>query len=832
MSKNRIDIYRDFAQNIEYPVVIFEAESGKVLEMNYDAEVLLGIKADVIRMEPGRALTSTDFWDLLRGKKSLMWHRICLKADEKEILVSGLVNEAEVDGTLVYTLLFERRADMNIGSVTLERIVNHANIIALHLYLEQGGYTVDYVSQNINHYGYTRAQLYEEQIYYMDIICEEDREAVKKQALWEIEKKQEDGVVECRIISEQQELIPVRLLMHYVYNEYGNIAAVEILCVDLSEELRKNRERNYLHMAIAKMKSVVLVKSYKGKQRKLQYISPNAEMIGMNGEALSKGYKLTEDYIHPEDRNYVIDTIYLAVDNGTTDYVQEYRMVRDDGRIIWVENDVTISRISDGEAEISFLLTDITARKELEQELAIANDTSVNSVVDYDAKLTDNGNQRMIERFQLVSQVLGRNAGYYTVLLDFSGKQLIHPGGPASDMGQFFDMFERPEFKEQFNDVSVQTREDPAPAYRSFRMDAFLVNIVFVPIVIEENVIAYWVMANFNDDGMEQLSPVVEAYWKLSNSIARYFYADELIENEVHHRKLVEMQLTKEQKERDMIESLISYISKDGIAAIGEICQKSGEFLNVTDIGIYTIDKKSGDVDIYYQWSQSEDDSDFFRKMILTASEYKVVKEHFKKNGILIADRQLQDPFLKEVVTRTRTGAIMLVEITHLGESKGYVMIADQDRNRLFNNNMIRFTKVLTDLFGRMLFHDEKGNKLELLHEGFLDAYNHIRDAVFIKDNRSGDIIFANKAADKLFGYSLEGRQSGEVINDKMEQYRTIQGVRRRLIADKKITKWQSYMKELDQIMNIVEVHLDTISGADCSLIVMKKSKNKDKKNK
>ena len=237
-------------------------------------------------------------------------------------------------------------------------------------------------------------------------------------------------------------------------------------------------------------------------------------------------------------------------------------------------------------------------------------------------------------------------------------------------------------------------------------------------------------------------------------------------------------------------------------------------------------------MDIYYQWSQSEDDSDFFRKMILTASEYKAVREHFKKNGILIADRQLQDPFLKEVVTRTRTGAIMLVEITYLGESKGYVMIADQDRNRLFNNNMIRFTKVLTDLFGRMLFHDEKGNKLELLHEGFLDAYNHIRDAVFIKDNRSGDIIFANKAADKLFGYSLEGRQSGEVINDKMEQYRTIQGVRRRLIADKKITKWQSYMKELDQIMNIVEVHLDTISGADCSLIVMKKSKNKDKKNK
>lgn len=832
MAKNRIDIYREFAQYIEYPMVVFEAESGKVLEMNYDAEVLIGTKAEVIQIMPGRVLTSTDFWEVLKGKKSLIWHRIRLIADGKELLVSGLVNEADVDGTIIYTLLFERRSDLNIGSVTLERIVNHANIVAVHLCMDHGVYKVDYVSQNINRYGYTRAQLYEEKIYCIDMLCPEDQNLVKERIATDIQKKQDEGMVECRIISEQQEIIPVRLLIHYVYNEYGNIAALEILSVDLSEELRKNRERNYLHMAIAKMKSVVLVKSYKEGQRKLRYISPNAEMVGMNGDALVKGYKLTEDYIHPEDRDHVIDSIYQAVDNGITDYVQEYRMVRDDGRIIWVENDVTVTRISDGEAEISFLLTDITSRKELEQELAVANNTASASFVDYENATIDSSNREMIERFQLVADILGRNADYYTVLLDFCGKQLISPGGPARDMGQFYDMFERPDFKQLFEEISLQIRVENIPVYRNFSMDSMKVSIVFSPIVIETNVIAYWVMASFGSEGMEKLSPAVEAQWQLANSIAKCFYADEVIENEVHHRKLIEMQLSKEQKERDMIEELVSCISRDGVAAIGEICQKAGSFLDVTNIGIYTIDKQSGDSELYYEWSQSGEDGVFFRRMALSASEYKVAKEHFKKDGILIADKQLQDPFLKEFVIRTDMGAIMLVEIKLSEESKGYIMIADRDKNRIFNKNMIRFTKVLTDLFGRMLFGDEKSSKLELLHEGFLDAYNHIRDAVFVKDNRSGDIIFANKATDKLFGYSLEGRQSSEIIVDQMAQYRTIQGVRRRLIADKKITKWQSYMKELDQIMNIVEVHLDTINGADCSLIILKKNKNKDKKNK
>lgn len=829
MEKKCIDIYKEFAKHIEYPMVIFEAESGKVLEMNYEAEVLLGSKAEVIRMEPERTFIVSNFWDILHGKKSIIWHRIRLVVDDKEVLASGLINEADVEGTLVYTLLFERRADLNIGSITLEQIVNHGNIVAINLCKEENGYKVDYVSQNINRYGYTRGQFYEGMVQIEELICPEDVEQVLHCIREAVLGRIDENIVECRFLSEQMELIPVRLLIHYVYNDYGNISAMEILALDITEELRQNKETGYLNKAISKMKSVVLVKSYKQGKRKLQYISPNASMVGMNVEALTKGYKLTEDYIHPEDRDSVIDTIYQAVDSGVTDYVQEYRMVRDDGRKIWVENVVTVNRISDGEAEISFLLTDITERKELEKELAATIEPGTESVMEHFPVSIDENNKDMVKQFQMMADALGRNSDYYSVLLDLNGTQLIHPVGPLNDMGLFYDVFERPEFKRAFTDVSHRVEEEGIPQSIAFMMDAIKVNMVFAPITMNTKIAAYWVMAGFGDTGMEKISGGVESQWQLTNAIAKCLCVDEMIEKEIHDRKITEMQLHKEQAERDIMEALLSCISEYGISGIGEICQKAGLYLDVTDIGIYRENSKTGEIESYYEWNQTGDDTVFFEKMIASSSEYESIKQHFLSDGVMIVDKNYENSFLKGLVARTGMGAIMLVELKISGETRGYVIIADTDVNRKFNKHMIRFTKILTDLFGRLLSEDEKGTKLHVLHEGFLDAYNHIRDAVFVKDNRTGDIIFANKATEKLFGYSLEGRQAKEIINDQMEQYRAIQGVRRRLIADKKITKWQCYMKELDQIMNIVEVHLDTISGADCSLVILKKNKNKNK---
>ena len=464
MDTKRIESFKEFAGHLEYPMVIFEAESGKVLEINDEAKELIGEDVKNISIEPGRSLTKLNFWDMLHKRKSLMWHRIRMVVDGEEHLVCGLVNEATVNEQLIYTVLFERRADLNIGSFTLERIVNHAGIVAFHMARSNGEYQIEYVSRNIRKYGYTRGQFYDNIVDIKDIVCPEDYEKVSATIAYAAKKHIDEGTLECRIFTEEQDLIPVRLQIHYIYNEDGLLTDFEVLMMDMREELQRSSENAYLSNAVTKMKNVVLVKSYHAGKRTLKYISPNAGMVGMNVEALRKGYKLTEDYIHPDDRDGVIDSIYQAVANGVTDYLHTYRMVRDDGRQIWVENVVTINRISDGEADVCFLLTDVTEQKNMEQELAAATENEA-AVVETITKpvfrefQAGDLDKEMLAQFELMAQTLSQNAAYYSVVVDEEGGLVTTPAGPGKDIGQFYDLIERPQLKDEFVRLSERARK-------------------------------------------------------------------------------------------------------------------------------------------------------------------------------------------------------------------------------------------------------------------------------------------------------------------------------------------------------------------------------------
>lgn len=832
MDTKRIESFKQFSKYLEYPMVVFEADSGKVLDINYEAEVLLGNQIETIKIEPGRAMTKFNFWDMLHGKKSLMWHRIRLFANDKEHLVSGLVNEATVGDKLIYTLLFEMRADLNIGSLTLERIVNHARIVALHLSKVDEEYKVEYVSKNINQYGYTSAQLYEGLVTLSDIVCAEDWERVHETSESAVFHHQAELVLECRLFTESRELIPVRMHMHYVYNDFSEFTDLEILVMDIREELQKSSENTYLSNAISRMKSVVVVKSFHAGKRTLKYISDNAGILGMNVAALKEGNKLTEDYIHPADRDMVIDTIYQAVANGVTDYVHTYRRVRDDGKQIWVQSEVSINRISDGEAEVSFLFTDVTEQKNIEMELSVAQEeVDMNPLATNQEGMAlitiDQNDKEMLAQFQLMAETLSQNADYYSVVLDAEGKRLTRPVGPVNELGQFFDLCERPQYKEQFAKLSERAREELIPQSVSFTIDKMQVHMVFAPLMVVKAVTAYWVLTSFEKNGLEKLSAVIEQQWQLANAIAKCFYSEEIAHKEEKIRKLTEMQLYKEQHGRQVIQELLNAMTFEGEAGLGEMCQKAGRYLSVADIGIYIENKEKDKITKYYVWDYLGEEPNFFDTMELSATEYQVLKTHIADNQMLNVDRKTDEPFFKEMLRQTAMDSIMIFHIKPTTGICGYVIYADKGKQRVFDEKDISFASCVTKMFESMLVANHKGVKAEVAKEGFLEAYDHIRDAVFVKDNQTGEIIFTNKSMDKLFGYSLVGMAAKDVVNDQLEQYRNMSGMRKRFIANKKVSKWQSYMKELDQIMNIVEIHMETISNADCSLFILKKSKNK-----
>lgn len=832
MDKKRIESYKEFAKYLEYPMIMFEAESGKVLDINYEAELLLGSKIENIKIEPGRAIKKVNFWEKLHDQKSLMWNRIRLMAGEHEYLVSGLINETTIDNCVIYTMLFETQPDLNLGNIIMERILSNAKIVALHLSNRKGEYKVEYVSQNINQYGYTREQMYDGIVKLADIVCSEDWDRVKESVLMTAKNRKEESSLECRAFTEAGELIPIRIHNHYVYDDYGNPTHIELLVFDLRDEMRRNHENAYLSRAVEKMKSVVVVKSYHKGERILKYVSPNAGMIGMNAEALMKGYKLTEDYVHPSDRDMVIDTVYLSVANGVTDYEQCYRLVRDDGKQIWVQNEVTVNRISDGEAEISFLLTDITEQKNMEREMALTLEGEETSTElkekEYMEQVTiDQYEEEVLGQFQLMAETLNQNADYYCVVLDTEGKLVTQPVGPMKDMGQFYDLFERPQYKEKFDEVSLRVKDDVSTKSISFTMDKIQVYMIFAPLMLEDAVTAYWVVTSFAKNGQEILGTVIEQQWRLANSIAKGFYAENMAQAEAKKRKMAEVHLQREQRGHQVALDIMNTMNREGEACLGEICQKAGSHLSVADIGIYLENKETGNVEKYFLWDRAGEDVSLFDRMELSISEYQELKHLLKDNRTIIFDRSVGNPFLKNLIGPTNAEIFMIRAMISGNDIRGYIVFSDTDRTHIFDEKDINFASSVTYTFTGMLLNNQTIAKAEHIKEGFFEAYDHIKDAVFVKNNKTGEIIFANKSMDKLFGYSLVGMQARDVVKDQYENYKNMGGLRKRFITNKKVSKWQSYMKELDQIMNIVEIHLETLNKADYSLFILKKNKNK-----
>ena len=833
MDSKRLDIFKEFASYIEYPMVVFEAESGKVLDINDEAKQLLGNDVKSIHIEPGRVLTKRDFWNMLKSKKSLIWHRIRMVTDGNEHLVSGLVNETSVDGILIYSVMFELRADMTIGSLTLERIVNHGRIIAVHVSLDEDGKRhVEYASQNITQYGYSRVELYDNGMMLEDMVCPEDVENLEEDMKMAVEQQMDESSHECRILTVEKDLVPVRMLIHYNYDDNGVLTDYEVLALDRKEELKNRDENQYLSDAISKMKSVVIVKSFQAGRRILKYISPNANILGMNVDALRQGNKLTEDYVHPEDRDLVIDSIYQAVANGVAELDNTFRIVRDDGKMVWVETHLTINRISDGEAEVAFLVNDITEQKEMEQEVAnmiMASEEKLAMSVEY--QKTDVHRDHDIfevgSRLQLMAESVGVYAGYYIVALAEDGRLLTNPIGPAKNMGVFYDIVERPEIQVKINEIREQVKIQKISKSVDINLAGIPVRMTFAPIIVNEAVKAFWVLAAIDGEGIVEMGDMIEAQWQLASKIVNDFYEKDRIEEAIKNKKLTEFKLKREKQERKVLQELLNIALKEGEARLGEMCQRIGMYLSVSYIGIYTENRETENAGKYFIWTQTDDENVFFDRMELSVSEIKEIEKLTEEKSGISATIKSKKPFMAELLHNSNMKFIAIEIMTPGVDAGGYIAFGDPSREEKFDKNEQYFVATATKLIQQVVFQKQYVVKKDTIREGFLETYDHIRDAVFVKNNETGEIIFANKAMDKLFGYSLVGIKAQEIVNDQLEQYRQISGIKKRFIANNKVSKWQSYLKELDQIMNVVEIKLNVFTTADLSLVILKKNKNK-----
>ena len=146
------------------------------------------------------------------------------------------------------------------------------------------------------------------------------------------------------------------------------------------------------------------------------YVSPRIRlMLGVEPADWTGDSKLWSQMMHPDDLERTIAEVDAGIEAGEP-YAVEYRMVRTDGRVVWIRDEAQTLRDADGNPfMIQGLMYDVTDRKEAEERAA------------FQAKLLDSVSDAVIscdEGFAITSWNRAAQVLYGWTADDVMGRQL------------------------------------------------------------------------------------------------------------------------------------------------------------------------------------------------------------------------------------------------------------------------------------------------------------------------------------------------------------------------------------------------------------------------
>ncbi len=171
----------------------------------------------------------------------------------------------------------------------------------------------------------------------------------------------------------------IRDVATVIHNDRGEPTAVQGVLFDVTEqkeleqELRETAAR--FRTLVEQIPAVVYIDPLEPEPVRSLYVSPYIEtMLGVSADdAMSHG-EWWPRLVHLEDRDRAMAASDEADREGTP-YRNEYRMVRPDGRIVWVRDEAVLVRDDRGEPLFwQGVMYDITDRKRAEQDLTQALD--------------------------------------------------------------------------------------------------------------------------------------------------------------------------------------------------------------------------------------------------------------------------------------------------------------------------------------------------------------------------------------------------------------------------------------------------------------------------
>lgn len=824
MKISKLKNYSDFLGIIEYPAVLF-CDDGEVLGINNSAVKILGSKVESLSLEPDKFMLSDDFWPTLEHKKSIIWHRLGLVVNSKEKYVtSGFVNQFEYEGRRAYMVLFELRSDVSIGSVSLERIINHVGLIALYLFRPNGVWQTRYVSKNISEYGYAEEDFYKGNLGLSDIIVKSDYDVLVGMLYKAKNSDSGDFDMYVRFVAADKSIRRANLKCHIVKTPDGEIDGIEFLFIKSGVPAYDEQQNNYILSAMSKLKSFVLVQKLEYGKERFVYITPNAKSIGINVDMLKNGNRLISDYIHPGDRARVIANTQSAIRTGKSDFEDEFRIVNDIGNVMWVKRQSSVTQSDDNSYTVEQFISDITDKKNLESSVVEAKkvfEDKLSYIMSSGEGEDEDKTHIDIDKWNDIVKVFSALSGLYSTVIATDGTKLTEPAGPAEHMGSFYDLFEKPQYRNIYLELNEVILKNNVPVMMEMDDGKDGSMICGAPIMIGDRHVATWLACAYDNDDVKSMEKVYKFQWNLCSILSEYAYNSKILSKEAIRSKSMEMMLETKVQRQKILTDALNTMDDDSNATINAIMAQTGEHLGLDVMAIYSKDE-DGVYDCSYLWSKGQNMS--AEEYIFNWQKGKSLLNNKRTPGVeyILVDKNHANKVFEEEMEQgnVKSFVAFYIEINNL--VSGVFVMATTSEEKTWTKDELEFANDIRNVIqGRLTRIEGDGNILNI-NKLLVDTYNYLEVGIFIRDAETGEVLFSNQPLNKMLGYDFTGKDSKILIEDLRDKFKGIGIVQKPFLTERREVSWRSYIKQLDKIMDLSEVSMKWLDGRNASLVILR----------